>query len=124
MIPTVAAIVLGAVFVVAGASKLVAHESWLAQAAGLGVAPRIARLVPVAEIVLGGLLVSGWGSPASIWLALAVLAAFTVVLVVNLARGRRPACACFGAWSASPIGWGHVARNLAFVAIGIVALVA
>jgi uncharacterized membrane protein YphA (DoxX/SURF4 family) len=122
VISTVAAIVLGAVFVAAGASKLAAFPAWLAQASGLGVPSIVARPLPVGEIVLGGLLVSGWGSPASIWLALAVLAMFTVVLVVNIAHGRRPACACFGAWSASPIGWWHVARNLAFVVIGVVAL--
>jgi uncharacterized membrane protein YphA (DoxX/SURF4 family) len=123
VIADAASIVLGVVFVVAGASKLAAPRSWTAQAAGLGVPSGPALIVPPLEVVLGGVLVSGWGAPLAIWCALAVLAAFTVVLVVNLARGRRPACACFGAWSASPIGWGHVARNAVFGVIGVVALV-
>jgi hypothetical protein len=46
-----------------------------------------------------------------------VLLAFTSLLILRLSQGRRPPCACFGAWSAKPIGWRDVARNTAFLAL-------
>jgi hypothetical protein len=48
-----------------------------------------------------------------------MLLAFTVVLVVRLCQGRRPPCACFGALTTKPIGWGNVLRNAAFLAIAV-----
>jgi hypothetical protein len=48
---------------------------------------------------------------------------FTWVLLHNLRLGRRPACACFGTLAAAPLGWGHVARNAGFVALGVLALI-
>ena len=32
--------------------------------------------------------------------------------------------AVLGAWSATPLGWGHVARNAALAALGVVVLLA
>ena len=80
--------------------------------------------MPWVEIVVGALLVVGTPGTLAVVVALAVLASFTVLIVVRLVQGRHPPCACFGAWSAAPIGWRHVARNVAFMAIGVVALVA
>jgi hypothetical protein len=49
-----------------------------------------------------------------------LLLAFTVVLVVRLVQGRRPPCACFGALSAKPIGWGNVVRNGVLIVVAAV----
>jgi hypothetical protein len=42
--------------------------------------------------------------------------------VRHLVAGRRPECACFGAWSAKPIGVGHVVRNGVLLALAVLAL--
>lgn len=119
-----AAALLGVVFVVAGASKVASGPQWPVQAAGLGAPRRIAPLVPWWELAVGAALVTGlawqWAAAA----ALATLLVFTALLVRVLRSGARPACACFGAWSAAPVGWRHVARNAAFGALAVVALAA
>src|SRR5262249_18429428 len=120
---TIAAIVLGAAMVVAGAGKI-ASRSWPEHATALG-APRWAvPVVPWTEVVLGALLVAGlWVR----WVAVAVVAlllVFTGLLATHLARGDRPVCACFGPLSRRPISWWSVARNLAMVALGIVVIAA
>ena len=53
-----------------------------------------------------------------------VLLAFTGLLILNLARGRRPPCACFGASSRRPIGPGSLVRNLVLLALAVIAFVA
>ena len=56
--------------------------------------------------------------------ALFVLVAFTALIVRRLAQGQHPPCACFGAWSAKPLGWSHVARNVVLMVIAVVAMAA
>lgn len=107
----IAAIVVGVAFVVAAGSKLAAREQWAAQAADLG-APAVAvPILPWVELVVGAALISQFARRAAAVVAIVLLAAFTALILVRLAQGRRPACACFGAWSAKPIGAGHVVRN-------------
>ena len=120
----IASIVLGAVFVGAGGSKLAAADAWSAQAAGLGVAPALAAVVPWAELAVGALLMVQLGAPWPAVAALVLLVAFSALLVVRLTQGRRPPCACFGALSAKPIGPAHLLRNAIFAALAVVALAA
>lgn len=124
MVGTAAGVVLGIVFVVAAATKLIDRAGWPAQAAGLGVPRSVAAVVPWWELVLGALLVVGVVRPWPAAAAVLTLVAFTVLLVVVLRRGQHPPCACFGAVSAKPLGWGHVVRNLVLLAVGVVAVVA
>jgi hypothetical protein len=51
-----------------------------------------------------------------------MLLAFTILIVSLLARGRRPACACFGAARSRPISWWTVVRNLVFITVNVIAL--
>jgi len=120
----IASIVLGAVFVVAGGSKLAAADAWRTQAVGLGVAPALAAMVPWAELAVGALLMVQLGEPWPAVAALVLLVAFSALLVVRLTQGRRPPCACFGALSAKPIGPAHLVRNALFAALAVVALAA
>ena len=53
--------------------------------------------------------------------AIGLFAVFTVMIAAKLRKGEHPPCACFGAWSAKPIGGGHIARNLALIAVAVVA---
>jgi hypothetical protein len=121
VIGLVAEVVIGGVFVLAGASKVARGREWPAQAADLGTPGWLAPLVPWWEIVLGALLVVGLLSPWAALLAIVTLVSFTVAIVIQLRRGRHPRCACFGAWSSAPLGVGHVWRNLGFIAVAAVA---
>lgn len=118
----VAAVLVGAALVVAGASKLAARESWPSQARGLGAPGWVVPIVPWFELVVGALLVAQVARPALALVAMALLVVFTVLIAVQLSQGRHPPCACFGAWSAKPIGRGHVARNAALIALAALAV--
>jgi len=120
----VAAVLLGAAFVVAGASKLAAGPAWRAQAAGLGAPGWSVGPLPWVEVVLGAALISNlFRRPAAI-VSLGLLLGFSSLLVARLGEGRHPPCACFGAWSARPLGPGHLVRNGALALLAIVAAVA
>jgi uncharacterized membrane protein YphA (DoxX/SURF4 family) len=122
VIPPIAAVALGVAFVVAGGSKLAARESWPVQARGLGAPTWTIPLVPWIELGIGSLLiVQLLRAPMAVAAAL-LLTAFTVVLVRKILAGEHPPCACFGAWSAKPIGWGHVGRNVALLVLSGIAV--
>jgi methylamine utilization protein MauE len=79
-----------------------------------GVTKAVDRSVPVLpwlEIALGGLLVARLALPWTAWAAAGLLGGFTVWLLTH----RGVPCACFGAWSRRPAGWGAVARNIALM---------
>ena len=118
----VASILLGLAFVLAGGSKIAAGPSWPAQASGLGAPDWAVPVVPWTEVVVGALLVAQFARRPAAVVAGALLIAFTVLIVLRLSQGRHPPCACFGAWSSTPIGWGHVARNGVLLALAALAL--
>jgi uncharacterized membrane protein YphA (DoxX/SURF4 family) len=123
-IAVVAGVVLGAVLLVSGAAKLAAGPRWAAQAAVLGSPAAAVPVVPWLELGLGALLITGVWRTGVALAAAAMLSAFTVLLVVRLAQGRRPPCACFGAWSTRPVGPGSVARNVVLIALALLAATA
>ncbi|MEM8902156.1 MAG: MauE/DoxX family redox-associated membrane protein [Actinomycetota bacterium] len=117
-----ARIVLGLVFLVSGATKLVDRD-WPRSAAAFGVPAPMARLLPVVELALGAALVPGLGGTWAVVAAAGLLVAFTVVIAVRLVGGDdRPECACFGAWSSRPISWRTVGRNGGLLVIAGVAV--
>lgn len=121
VITTVAAVVLGVVFLISGGTKIASHADWTRLSAEFG-APWIVRVtLPWVELILGALLIVQIGRPVVALAALVLLAAFTIAIVVRLRQGRHPQCACFGAWSSRPLGWGHVVRNLALMVVAVVA---
>ncbi len=122
MVAVVASVVLGAAFVVAGGSKIAAGDSWPSQARGLGAPAWVIPFVPWVEIVVGAALIAQFAEPWAALLALLMLAVFTVLIGVALSQGRHPPCACFGAWSAKPIGAGHLARNAGLLVLGVLSL--
>jgi uncharacterized membrane protein YphA (DoxX/SURF4 family) len=122
IVADVARIVLGVVFAVSAATKLAGLRQWQANAAALGVSAVIAAPVPFVEALLGGLLVGGPWTPWPAVASAVLLLAFTVLLGVRLAQGVRPPCACFGAWSARPLGPGHLARNGGLLLLSMIAM--
>jgi uncharacterized membrane protein YphA (DoxX/SURF4 family) len=118
----VASIVVGLAFLVAGGSKLAAGRSWPAQATALG-APAIAiPTLPWLELGIGAALVLQLGRPVAALAAVVLLIAFSGLIALRLSQGRRPACACFGVWTARPIGPSNLLRNGVLLVLSVVAL--
>ena len=113
----VTSVALGLVMCAAGVSKIRLGSAWLAQGRELGAPAAVLPAVPWFEIGVGALLIAQVATPVVAIVALITLQLFTLLIVANLGRGRRPPCACFGAWSAKPLGWGHVARNIVFMVL-------
>lgn len=122
VVGVVASLSVALALLVAGVSKL--SSPWRRDAEAMGVPWAVAAPVPVVEIVLGGLLAAGLGRPVVAWSAAALLTAFTALVATNLARGHRPPCACFGAWSRTPLGPRHLVRNGLLVAAAVLATLA
>lgn len=118
----VCAAIVGAVFVWAGATKLQARAAWAAQARDMGAPRWSTEIVPFVELMVGTMLILGWWSQVAAVAGMAMLVAFTGLIVMNLVRGHRPSCACFGVRSARPISWLFVVRNVVFVGLLLVAL--
>jgi uncharacterized membrane protein YphA (DoxX/SURF4 family) len=121
---SVASVLLGLVFLVSGGAKIAAGPAWPEQAVGLGAPSVVVPVLPWVEIVLGAILVMQLAPVVAAVAALLLLAAFTMLIVRRLSQGRHPPCACFGSWSARPLGAGHVTRNVAFMVLGVLALFA
>jgi uncharacterized membrane protein YphA (DoxX/SURF4 family) len=120
----VASVLLGLVFVVSGGSKIAAGRAWPEQARALGAPSFVVPVLPWFEVVLGAALVMQLAPALAAAVALAVLIGFTALIVRRLAQGQHPPCACFGAWSAKPLGRGHVLRNVGFMALAVIVLFA
>ena len=123
MIGTVARVVLGVLFLASGALKL-RDPSWPGAAQAMGAPRWSVWFIAPAEIVLGAGLAAGLAEPWPAWLALGLLAAFSAALARVLRRplADRPACACFGRWSAKPVGMGSLVRNGGLAVLAVAAL--
>jgi uncharacterized membrane protein YphA (DoxX/SURF4 family) len=119
---TIAAILLGAVFVVAGGSKLASGAAWVAQARSIGAPPPIATALPGIEVVLGALLITTIAMPLPALAAIVLLVAFSILIARQLVDGRHPPCACFGAWSSRPLDESHLVRNAALILLALISL--
>ena len=118
----VLAAVVGAVLLYAGVSKFGDRRSFVAGAGALGVPVVVAGIVPWLEVTIGGALILGVAEPVARFGTLVLLAVFTGLVAVNLLRGNRPACACFGARATTPISWWTVTRNGLLIALIVAAL--
>jgi thiol-disulfide isomerase/thioredoxin len=120
-----ARLLLAGMFALAALAKLADRDGARRAVTAFGVprpaAAAVASAVIVAESGIAGLLLAApWVGAVA---ALIALAAFSAVVLDNLARGRRPDCHCFGRLSAGPLGWSTLARNGFFASLAaIVAL--
>ncbi len=121
-VATVASVLLGIAFVVAGGSKLAAGAAWPAQARGLGAPSWTVPLLPWVELVVGASLVTQLARRPAAIVAAVLLVAFTALIAVRLRQGRRPPCACFGAWSTRPIGALDLVRNAVLLALAVLSV--
>ena len=117
----VARLVLASVFGAAGAAKISGRDSTRATATAFGVPARLTGPVtlalPAAELLIAAALIPASSAALAGWAALALLAVFSATVAISLARGRHPDCYCFGQFTASPIGWRTLARNVALAAV-------
>jgi peroxiredoxin/uncharacterized membrane protein YphA (DoxX/SURF4 family) len=120
-------LLLSATFALAGITKAAdpagARQSILDFGAPASLAGPVARLLPLAELACAiALLLAAsavWGAVG----ALALLLLFIAAICISLARGRRPACHCFGQLHSAPVGWNTLARNVVLSAMaGLVIL--
>jgi thiol-disulfide isomerase/thioredoxin/uncharacterized membrane protein YphA (DoxX/SURF4 family) len=111
----VARLVLASVFAVAALTKLADRPGARAAAAGFGLPASLvgpsAVLLPLAELSAAALLLPTTTAIAGSLVALVLLGAFAAAIAVNLVRGRRPDCHCFGRLHSEPIGVRTLARN-------------
>lgn len=117
MLAFISRVLVGLLFVVAGALKI-AHPADLASATAsmeLGlpgpVIAAIALSLPAFEILLGVYLIGGWLLRATSLVATGLLAAFIVALSSVVLRGITAPCGCFGPGGNEPTTWWTVARD-------------
>lgn len=122
----VAQVLLAVVLGVSGAAKLLDPAGTARAAVDLGVprrlAPLVSRLLPLTELAAAALLLLL--PRAGVPVALLLLLAFTLLVAVALARGRRPSCGCFGRLGGSEVSGQTLARNGVLLAAGLGALLA
>jgi uncharacterized membrane protein YphA (DoxX/SURF4 family) len=106
---------LAAVFVVAGLAKLAdragSRQALIEFGVPVTLAPPLGILLPLAQIAIAAALIpilsAWWGALG----ALVCLLVFAAGVGINLARGKRPDCHCFGQLSSGPVGWPTLLRN-------------
>lgn len=114
-------LVLGAMWLTAGSTKLTARERPGEAAARFGLLPhRIASAVgtalPYAELALGVLLLAGLWTRAAAGVSAALLGLFGIAIALSLVRGRLVVCHCFGEMGHGVVSWWSVARNASLLA--------
>jgi peroxiredoxin len=110
-----ARLILAAVFLISGISKLFDLAGAQAAMRSFGVPESMTRsggiLLPIVEIVIAVLLIpvatAKWGA----LLAFILLAVFIASIAYNLSKGRKFDCHCFGELTTSEIGPSTLARN-------------
>jgi putative oxidoreductase len=118
-------LVLGAIFIGAGASKVGHADLFAAQIAGFRLLPQVviapmAGALPYLEILLGGYLIVGLFTRVAAWAAVVLLAAFDLAIASAVVRGMTVSCGCFGPKDTTVTTWAEVARDAIFVLFAVI----
>jgi len=116
-------VALAIVFAMAGGAKLADQAGARRTVAGFGIPGRFtaggADLVIVLELAIAlGLLLPTTATAAAAG-ALVLLGVFLAGLSLQLARGVKVPCACFGTLTTTPAGWPTLARNALLAAAAV-----
>jgi hypothetical protein len=119
-----ARLTLGGVWIVAAIAKLAmgrGRSTIVEQFTLLRGAPAraVGLVLPILELVLGLLVLTGIGLQWAAAVSAVTLAAFSIVLVQALIRGQSIRCNCFGTVSDAELGWGSAVRNAGLLALAI-----
>jgi uncharacterized membrane protein YphA (DoxX/SURF4 family)/peroxiredoxin len=110
-----ARLLLAAVFLLAGVSKLADRKGASKAFNDFGVpspfAQPLSLLLSLAEIAVALALVPVALAWYGAWAALALLSIFVIGIAITLARGRSPDCHCFGQLHSAPVGRATLIRN-------------
>jgi uncharacterized membrane protein YphA (DoxX/SURF4 family) len=117
-------LVIGVIFIVAGAGKVGHAPEFAAQIAGFQLLPQaviapMALGLPFLEILLGGCLVVGLFTRAWGWAAVVLLGAFDGAIASAVVRGMTVSCGCFGPNDKTVTTWAEVARDAIFVVLAL-----
>lgn len=111
-------IALGAVFGIAGITKLLDPPGTREAVKNFGspkpLVPVLAIVLPIVELAIAAGLLFNGTTRASAVTALIVLALFIVAISASLIRGETHDCHCFGQLYSRPLGWPTLARNVVF----------
>lgn len=123
-----ARLAIGTVWLIAGSAKLVDREPRGRLVTDFGLLPdrtaaAVGRALPYIELTLGALLIAGLGTVPAAAVSAVILGVFSLAIAVNLARGHRIECRCFGRMGHGPISWLTVVRNLALISAALVVAV-
>ncbi|GAC1587003.1 MAG: DoxX family membrane protein [Candidatus Velthaea sp.] len=115
-------VIVGAVFVIAGASKIGHADVFAAQIAAFRILPAaligpLALLLPFVEVLLGGYLIVGLYTRLAACIAVVQLAIFALAIASAVSRGMTISCGCFGPGDATVTSWPEAARDLGLALI-------
>src|ERR1051325_3202053 len=106
------------VFTLAGITKLVDQPGTREAVKNFGVpsplAPAAALILPFIELAIAIALLVSDATATGSTAALVLLGLFILAISINLARGQKHDCHCFGQLYSRPLGWPTLARNLVF----------
>jgi uncharacterized membrane protein YphA (DoxX/SURF4 family) len=128
MILSVVRVVLGALFLYAGAIKIIDPAAFALAVYNYHILPAwlvnmTAILLPWVEVVAGVCLVFGLWIPGGALIVSALLFVFTIALGFNLSRGLDIACGCFStAATAEKITWWYLLRDSSLLAAMLLVL--
>ncbi len=120
-------LLLSAVFLLAGATKIVNLTGFQKVLPDFGIPRSISRpvafLLPIAELIVAVALVPAKLAWHGAWAAFGLLMIFILAAGLAMWRGRKPDCNCFGQLYSTPVGLSTVIRNavLAAFALSLVA---
>ncbi len=118
-----ARIVLAVVLGLAAIGKVRSRRELPHQLAALGVpgiaVPTVVIGLPLTETAVAIALLAIPRSSIPAWIAVALVALFTIVVTATLTRGVRVPCACFGAASGAPVSSRTLLRNAWLLALAI-----
>jgi len=117
-------VVIGGIFIVAGAAKMGHFAEFAQQIAAFRILPQplvapMAVLMPFVEIVVGACLVAGFSTRVAAWIAVALLFVFDVAIASAVVRGLHLNCGCFGPNDATVTTWAEVGRDAIFVVLAL-----
>jgi methylamine dehydrogenase accessory protein MauD len=113
-------LLLAAVFILAGATKLIDPRGTRRALRDFGVPRMLATpmvlLLPLLELAVAAALIPTSLAWYGAWGALALLAVFLLAVGIAMLRGRKPDCHCFGQIHSAPVGWQTLVRNVVLAA--------
>jgi peroxiredoxin len=116
-----ARLLLAAIFLLAGSTKLVDPAGSRKALRDFGLPSALARpmvlLLPLLEILVAAALIPNEAAWLGACVALGLLALFVVGVAVAMIRGRKPDCHCFGQLHSEPVGWQTLVRNAVLAAV-------